>query len=533
MSRRLAVALATLAAGVGLLTAAMLGTAAAAPPTPGIFKAGTTGNLDAIDPAIAYGTTSWWLEYATGAWLYNYREDGSYGLKAEIAKRYTVSKDGREYRFYLRRGYRFSDGKPVTAASFAYAIRRAKDRALGSPAGPFVTDRNRVDIVGVRAKSLVLTIRLRKPAPQLLTVLAMPFFQAASSTLPLQTEVRSVSRVGELPTAGPYTWSFHDPNHQADIVRNPYYRGPRAHHVPGVELDMSLASDDCYQRTIAGDLDLGCVPPNQVENVAATYGVSRTKPIKTGRFWVKAGDCLSWLGINHSRALFHDNPSLRKALNWAVDRTAFGGVPPLGTPWTHLLPPPVPGSITARRLQPYPIRGDLDKARQLAAGNLRDGNIHVAYQSAGTVGPRQAQLVRQTLIDLGFDQSRIEMTGFSGFDLFQAIGTPGAPYDLAVGIGICADSGDAADFLAFFLEQGDWSPDNPVYRKMLESISSRLKGKARLAALGRFDLELMRKVAPVVPLATSSDRSFFSARVNPKSLVYTRYGWSIPALRFK
>jgi hypothetical protein len=87
--------------------------------------------------------------------------------------------------------------------------------------------------------------------------------------------------------------------------------------------------------------------------------------------------------------------------------------------------------------------------------------------------------------------------------------------------------------LASFLDNGDWSADSGFYRTSLASISRRLKGQARLKALGRFDLEIMRKLAPVVPLYTSTDSSFFSARVNPSSLAYTRYGWSIPALKLR
>jgi ABC-type transport system substrate-binding protein len=141
----------------------------------------------------------------------------------------------------------------------------------------------------------------------------------------LKQEVINVWRLGDLPTAGPYTWSYNLPNHQANLVRNLYYRGPRPHHVAGIELDMRLTLDDCYQQTVSGDIDLGCVPPNQLQYVEDTYGISRTKLVKTGRFWLRPGTCLSSIWINEHRSLFHDNPALRKALNWAVDRTAYGG----------------------------------------------------------------------------------------------------------------------------------------------------------------------------------------------------------------
>jgi ABC-type transport system substrate-binding protein len=542
MSRRLAVALATLAAGAGLLSAAALGSGARPASLQKVVVVGTTGNLDSIDPAIAYGTTSWWFEYATGAWLYNYR-DGTSRLVPEVAKRFTVSKDGRTYRFFLRKGYRFSDGERVTARSFAYAIQRAKNKTLNSPAGPLITDRKTIDIVGVTARRLTLAIKLGRPAPTLLTTLAMPFFQAASSKLPLTRELINVTKVGDLPTAGPYTWELNSPLQEALIVRNPYYRGPRPRKTDGVDIRMLMHSDDCYNQTLSGEIDIGCVPPNQLADVADQYGVSRAKPVVgrngwVGRFWVKPwGGCLFSTFMNERRDLFRDNTPLRKALNWAVDRTPYAAT---GIPWTHLLPPDYPGSISDPRQQPYSVAPNLDKARQLAAGHLRDGNVRVAYQSAGTAGPRDAQRLRQALIGVGFDDSRIDMVGFAGFDLIQAISGENPPFDLASSIGFCLEPADRdpASILDMFVHPtsgfGPWAVNSPPYQAKLALISRRLKGAARLRALGKLDLEISRKLAPAVPLAAGASQWFFSARVFPYSLRWSpAYGWSLPAFNVK
>ena len=78
-------------------------------------------------------TTAWWLEYATAAKLYNYPDkSGQAGglLRPEVASGFAVSGDGRTYTFTIRKGFRFSDGAPVTAKNFAYAIKRAMDRDL-------------------------------------------------------------------------------------------------------------------------------------------------------------------------------------------------------------------------------------------------------------------------------------------------------------------------------------------------------------------------------------------------------------------
>lgn len=545
MSRRLALAIATFAVGAGLLAAAALGSSAS---TSSILKIGTTGHLDSVDPAIAYGTNAWMFEAATGATLFR----ASAGVAVpEVARRFTVSKNGRVYRFFLRKGYRFSDGEAVKAKSFSYAIKRSLNRDLDSPGGGFVMDLHGVYIVGsaaysagtandlrgVRANGLTLTIRLAHAEPNLLSVLALPFFQAASSKLSLTQEKVDVRQVGDLPSAGPYTWSYNVPGVRADIVPNRYYTGTRGRHLDEVELEMGLDANTCFDETKANQLDIGCLPRDQVAGVAQEYGVSRTKPVGTGRFWVKSAPCESTLGFNYHR-LFANNLALRQAVNWAIDRTALAGQadPYAVTPWTHLIPPGFPGVVTAKRLQPYSLRADLAKARQLAAGHLGDGSIHVAYQSAGRVGPLQAEAVRQALVGLGFDPSRIEMKGFAGFDIYQAVGTRGTPFDLVVGTAFCVDlSSDPASFIDPALHgTGDFDPANAAYNRAFDVLSRKLKGKARVRALGRFDVQLMKNLAPLAVLSVTNNLTFFSDRVDPASLHYSpAFGWSITALRLK
>jgi len=547
MTRRLALALATLAAGTGLLAAAALGSGASAKSAE-ILEVGTTGSLDSIDPAIAYGTTSWMFEAATGASLFRYA-----GGRAtpEVAKRFTVSKNGRVYRFFLRRGYRFSDGEAVRAQSFAYAIKRSLNRDLGSPGGSFIVDQKGVDIVGalkysagradsvsgVRASGSTLTIKLAHADPSLVTVLALPFFQAASSKLSLTQETIDVGQVGDLPTAGPYAWSYNAPNQRADIVKNPYYRGTRGRHLDGVELKMGLDPETCFQETKANQLDIGCLPSDRRAEVAQEYGVSRTRPVGTGRFWVKSTACESPLLFNYRRSLFAGNTALRQAVSWAVDRTGIAGkFAPFGvTPLARLLPPGFPGAVTAQRLQPYSLHANLARARQLAAGHLGDGNITVAFQSAGHTWPAVAEQVRRALVGLGFEPSQIDMRGYAGFDIYQAIGGANPPIDLVVGVGYCSPSPDPASIIGPTLKMpGPFGPANAAYTKAFDVLSRRLKGKARVRALGRFDIQVMKYLAPVAMLAASNDLAFFSDRVDPATLRYSPgSGWSLTALRLK
>jgi peptide/nickel transport system substrate-binding protein len=121
--RRVAVSAALLIAGAAMLAGARL--ADASPPSSGIFRIGKLGTSWPIDPQLGWLGTD--VEYATAATLYNYpdkRPPVGARLAPEVASSFAVSRDGKTYTFRIRRGFRFSDGSPVTAKSFAYAIDR-------------------------------------------------------------------------------------------------------------------------------------------------------------------------------------------------------------------------------------------------------------------------------------------------------------------------------------------------------------------------------------------------------------------------
>jgi ABC-type oligopeptide transport system substrate-binding subunit len=558
MHRRLWFSVAMLAAGASLLVAASFASASSASPSihnGGTLKIGGTGNLDSIDPQIAYGTTSWWFEFATRANLYTYPDkSGAAGgkLVPEVAKGFTVSKNGRTYTFHLKKGFKFSDGKPVTAASFAYAIKRSLNKDLASPGGSFVSDPSAVNIVGaakynagnasnvsgVKAKGYTLKITEVRADPNLITIMAMPFFQATSTKLPLTSEVINVNKVGDLPTAGPYTWSYNNPNHQANIVRNPHYGGKRQHHIAGAEFDMRLNVNTCYNETKANQLDIGCVPPAEIPNVVQTYGLSRTKPVKTGQFWVTSATCTFYQAMNMAKPLF--SPShlkARQAVNYAVDRKDYIAQRGLygGIPWTHILPPGMAGSV---RTQPYPLRRNLAKAKSLGAG--RGQHLIYFYQSAGSVGPKQYQVALRDLSDLGYN---VEGRGFAGFNIYTAAGTKGSPHDVVGQVGWCQDYPDPYDFINVLMDGTKILPENNVnlayfnvkkWNKAMQH-AARLTGKARYRAYGKLDIDITKQAAPWAAMGDSTNQFFYSNKVAPKTMSYqTVYQYpSLNILAFK
>jgi ABC-type transport system substrate-binding protein len=532
-----------LATGVVLIVVAQM--ADAAPEgRGGIFKVGTTGASVQIDPQLSYVSTGWWLEYATAAKLYNYRAGGK--LVPEVASHFTVSNRGKRYAFFIRKGFRFSDGSPVTARSFKYAINRVANHELESPGAQFITDPTGLEIggardvnngrgsnvSGVRVRGSKLIIELNRRSGKLIAILAMPFFQATSTKLPPTKEVVQVSG-NDLPSAGPYYVSRNDVNQLTSLRRNPYWRpGPgRAapRNLAGLDLQWNLNEQTAFELVKANQLDEGPLPAAEIQSVANQYGVNRS------RFWVKAlSTCISEIALNNSRGLFHRNAAMRRAVNWVIDRTDYASVAsPYGrTAWTHLLPPTYPGSITKPSLQPYAARAKVAKARAIAAGHFRDGKITMYYRASGSANQAQALLVKRDLINLGFQDADITMKGFTGGDIYDAMGKRGAAFDLAVSVGWCNDYPFVTGGFPFTPFGG--FPDSPKYRAEIEA-ALRLQGEARTKAIGRLDVEIMKNVAPTVVTGIFNNLYFFSNRVDPHSLAFHKVyqDWSIPSLALK
>jgi ABC-type oligopeptide transport system substrate-binding subunit len=536
MPRRPWLAAAMLATGAVLVVSAQLA-GAASERRGGIFKVGTTGASVQIDPQLSYITTGWWLEYATAAKLYNYTPKGK--LVPEVASRFKVSNGGTRYTFFLRKGFRFSDGTPVTAASFKYAINRAANKNLNSAAAQFITDFNGVDIVGaeavtegrttdvsgVRARGNRLIVDLTRANGGLLTVLAMPFFQATSTRLPLDREVAEVRSMGDLPSAGPYAFALNEVNRLTQLRRNPFWKqGPgrtAPRNLDGVDVYWNLNERTAFELVQSNELEQGPVPASEVQNVANRYGVNKS------RFWVKPTDCLAWLPFNGRAGLFQGNPAMRRAVNWALDRTDYVGsaTPYAQTPWTHFLMPGFPGSITRPRLQPYNVRSRIEKARQIAAGHYKDGKVVVAYRPLGVYRER-AQIVRRDLTALGLDVQMVPIFG-GGYE---------PPiWDIQVGSGLsgsCYDTRDPGHILKSVIDS--YWPNSAKYSLKIQRANA-LRGAARLKALGKLDLEIASKLAPAAVMHTYNNRSFFSESVDPRSLRYHAVysDWSIPALALK
>jgi len=543
MRRRLWLSITMIVAGTALLVAANFASAAgkgASLKNGGTWKTALAGPGETMDPQTTYLTTTWWLEYSTAAKLFNYPDKaGSAGLKLvpEVASRYTVSRNGKVYTIFVRKGFRFSDGKPVTAKSFVYAYKRVISNGLQSPGKSFVTDTHATNVASWRpVGKYKLVIKLRKPSGQFLSQLAMPFFQATSTKLPLNKELANPKHLNDIPSAGAYTVRSSDPNKQTVIVRNKYYKGHRSHHLAGLTVYWNQQSQQAYLQTLSGQFDEAVPPPEQVSSAYKRFGKNKS------RFWVKPQVCTGHLPLNNSKGIFKGNLSLRKAINYGFSRKdyiaqrgLFGG----GT-WSDILPPGMPGYTTK---QQYPATPQLAKARKLAKGHMGNGQIRVWWRSSGVSGPAQKLIVNRDLIRLGFKPQNIHYTPFPGSDIYDAIGRKSADFDMALSVGWCQDYPDPYDFVNKLLDgrlvqsenNDNWSYFNSSkYNKKMDAVAP-LVGAKRFAAYRRLSLDINAHAAPWAAMNTYNNTYILSKRVNPKSLVYqgAYQDWDINTMALK
>ena len=515
--RRAQVSLVALACGLGLLAAsAVPSRASVAAKSGGTFNISLTpGVTDSLDPALSYTAPGWALLSATCAGLMRYpSKPPPAGLRIapEVAAfPPRVSSDGKTYTFTLRKNFRFSDGKPVRADAFARAISRMLIPGMKSPGAEYakdivgaeaVTAGTRTVPAGVTARGTRLVIKFTRPSPDFPLRTTMPFFCAVPPGLPADPEGRAV-----FAAAGPYVVSEFIRGRRAVLRRNPLYRGGRPHHVDRFIVDMQAASfGQVLDQIERNQADWGWVPSpfynDPARGLARKYGGSR--------YFLAPGWALGGYLLNSHRPLFKNNPSLRRAVNFAVDRTALlrGRA---GRAADQLVPPGIPGFRDAAI---YPLeRPDVRKARALAFGHLR-GRTAVLYAIDVPNERARAQVLVNNLEKIGL---KVDVKTFPPPAYFDQIDNPKAAFDIA-SLDWLPDYIDPYQYTNLLIDgrhHGGRSLtrfDSPRYNRLLRR-AARLRGQARYQAYADLDLRLSRDAAPFLIVGYWSEPTFVSNRV--------------------
>jgi peptide/nickel transport system substrate-binding protein len=510
----------------------------------GTLKATFGSFPDSLDPGLAYtgeGSTAVYDVYVP---LLTYAHaSGSAGSKVipGLAKAMPkVSDGGRTYTLTLRKGLRYSNGKPVKASDFAYAIERLFK--LNSPGSPFYTD-----IVGAEAfakskqggitgiatddKSGRIVIHLVKPRGTFPNELALPF----ADPVPAGTPAEDLT-AHPPPATGPYLISDSKPGRGWDYRRNPQWAGANAElmpqipsgHVDRIEVDVIRNPSTQVADLESGRYDwMGNPPPaDRYAAVKSKYEGSQFKvepTISTYFFW-----------MNTTQAPF-DDLAVRQAVNYAIDPRALERIYAGQLTGTQqILPPGMPGY---KRFDLYPH--NLAKAKQLVATAHPSDRAITVWTDTESPNNEAGEYLEGVLKELGFE---VTLKIVNSDNYFGLIGNESTP-NLDIGFANWfEDYPHPNDFFQPLLAGESIAPvgatnlpriDDPKLNAEITRLGEGPLTPQVESEYAELDREFMEQ-APWAPYGTSTLPTFVSSRVDLDKVVFNpTFAQDLTSFQFK
>ena len=247
-----------------------------------------------------------------------------YNTKAEVvpgaAESWTVSDDGRTYRFRLRDA-KWSNGEPVTAADFVYSYRRIMSPATGAKYANILfpilnaerinKGQSQTEELGVRAvDDRTLEITLERPTPYFLELLT---HQTSLPVHPASVESHGTAFVkpGNYVSNGAYVLSDVVPNSHIRAIKNLRFYDAKNVNIEVINYIPTPDLGAAVRRYQAGELDfLSDLPGNQIKTLKQRFGTQVVLGPYLG-VWV--------LILNTSKPPLAD-VRIRRGLSMAIDR---------------------------------------------------------------------------------------------------------------------------------------------------------------------------------------------------------------------
>ncbi|MFN3479028.1 MAG: ABC transporter substrate-binding protein [Thermodesulfovibrionales bacterium] len=273
-------------------------------------------NPTTLDPALIVDVTGGLISTK----LFNglVKLDKDMKIIPDIAEGWTISKDGLIYRFTLKKGVKFSNGREVKARDFKYSFERVLNKKTRSPntwvleriygAGDLMKGIDR-DLKGVRViNDYTLEIRLDKAFSPFLYLLTM----TAAYVVPEEEVNRWGPDFSSHPVGtGPFILKEWLPNRELILARRDDYFDQKAV-VKAIVYRIIPEDLTAITEFELGNIDIISIP-------ASDYKRFNTDPFWKGQIRSLKGINTYYLGMNCSRTPFN-NPALRKAINLAIDR---------------------------------------------------------------------------------------------------------------------------------------------------------------------------------------------------------------------
>jgi peptide/nickel transport system substrate-binding protein len=254
-------------------------------------------------------------------------EDGGTGVEPHLAEKWTISKDGRDWEFTLRKGVEFHCGEPLNAAAVAYSLERQwgtrqplhPAHGVGGPYpvwGYLGLDEvlEKVEVEGERK----IRFRLREPCAPLLSHLASNF---AAIVCPKDADRTGEDFFRQPCGTGPFRLVSWVPAESITLTRFEKYWG-KAPRLDRVVFRSVPESSERFFELISGKIDvMDGIPPRDMKALQADPSIEVLG---------EPGMNVAYLAMNLEHEPF-ENELVRRAINHAVDKkeivgTVYGGL---------------------------------------------------------------------------------------------------------------------------------------------------------------------------------------------------------------
>lgn len=538
LSRRQFLKLTALSAGAGML-------AACTPPAPGATSGpDQAGEDDAPAQVLRYPMTN----EVTGNWDYTL-SGGGFGLtmglelmdglteldpatgepRPKVAESWEFLESGSVVHFTLRNDVTWSDGSPVTAHDFEFAIKRNFDPATASQyawalyqiEGGEAYNSGQTDdpnTVGVKAlDDTHLEIRLREPTPYL------PMLTALWVTYPLKRDL--IEQFGaewwhpeNAITNGPFRVQSWEADQKWTVVRNENYWDT----LPTIErVEYTLFENDETQALAAyeaDELDIALVSAADMERASNDATLQHELNV-----WTRSANWHLRLDMSNEQSPLHDQ-RVRQALYLTIDRERLANNVLKGTmkpAWTFLPPGTVGYNPNAR------LQGSVDNAKQLLAdAGYPDGAGFPGFKFVFVQTQGDAPLIAQALAGMWKEALNIDVELTPAPNNWREL-IKTEPYDLYLGRWY-ADYEDPQDWHNLLLveDHGSTHYANEQWIAAANAAKVELDSDKRRQMYEAVETDLIAD-APIIPILYPSQIWVIKPRVQglvPRNLIgYPNY----------
>ncbi len=423
------------------------GSTSAGPVTPSGVRGGTltllgSGDVDHLDTASAYYTTSYIIERAYSRQLITYPTSADQATAASIvadiatqvptASNGGISSDGKTYTFKIKSGVKWntSPARQVTAQDEVLGMKRLCNpvNPVGAPsyyestivgfmdycepmlkiAGTAAAIAGYIsshDISGITTQgSDTVVFKLTQPASDFLNILALPFASPAPQEY-LQYVPDDATFQQHVISDGPYAITSYDAAKSITLDRNPAWDAStdsvRKAYVDHIKVTEGLDQNGVQQQIAAGTGDM------QWDEVTPTADLGGLLQSKDPRLVIGPSGLLNpYIVFNfQSPNAAVKNLKVRQAIEYAIDKVAiaqfYGGIS-INKPVAQVM---TPGNAGYQQFDLYPTpdnKGDPAKAKSLLAdaGYPNGLTLHMVYRTSGN-HPKNAQSYQADLAKIG------------------------------------------------------------------------------------------------------------------------------------